>query len=39
VLFLHPSTSFPNQSSALNSSAISTTMTAAMTTAAAESFW
>ena len=38
MLFLHPSTSFPNQSSAAKSSAMRTTMTMAMTTAAAESF-
>ena len=39
AFFPHPSTSFPNQSSTLNSSAIRITMTMAMITAAAESFW
>ena len=39
TFLLHPSTSFPNQSSILNSSAMRTTITAAMMTAAAESFW
>jgi hypothetical protein len=39
LLFPHPSTSFPNQSSALNKRAIKITITMAMITAAADSFW